>query len=56
MMCLFIGARLLVGDDDLALAAHGAADFDNAVDLGDLRTVTYRGRGCVRANASVLCP
>ncbi len=33
---LFLGAGLGVGDDDLALAADGAADLDDAIDLGDL--------------------
>ena len=49
---LFLGAGLLVADDDLALAADGAADLDDAVDLGDLggvlRTAGFEQLGHAR--------
>ena len=36
---LFLGAGVGIRDDQPALAAHGAADIDNPVDLGDLGSV-----------------
>ena len=62
MMCLssrhevlLLAAGLGVGDDDLALAADGAADLDDAVDLGDLggvlRTAGFEELGHARQTA-----
>ena len=62
MMCLFSGTRCSSSapvsasrDDDLALAADGAADLDDAVDLGDLggvfRTARFEELGHTRQTA-----
>ena len=52
---LLFGAGLVVADDDLALAADGAADLDDAVDLGDLgrvfRTARFEELGHARQTA-----